>query len=331
MLAALLVVAAPGASAYAEQPSESCGYYNTYDWTTGVRGYINTTPVILEIENNLPDVCYRFGNTGGRLKVTYPAVTPGAPPQVVIPRLDSQSRACTTAAGNGIPGPHPAFNGAVDAYSFWFDSYKSASELWFCGELGPLKARVQLTTPSAPFPSIQRPQVMNEPDTAYGPIELPYLALNSHGGYCRSVHVSGQHTPLADLWARVQTAEYEAYEARLQLALKSTSYSQTLCFGVRLNGQLTSGKLEFNSGSPTPPDVYVFPSWLRCEGPDMKNVFTNDQTGLQLTRSDYDPATESIQVCVALADPSRPGQYLYRQRIMVQDKSTPPSVEFSRD
>jgi hypothetical protein len=59
---------------------------------------------------------------------------------------DLDSRACTTAPSNVLPGPHPVEQGEVLDTPFYLDAYYSMTDPgdrgWLCVEAGPIKQRV---------------------------------------------------------------------------------------------------------------------------------------------------------------------------------------------
>lgn len=151
-------------------------------------------------------VCYRakVGATdvAGRIDVRARAITER------LPFTDSNSRACSTTAGNQVPGPHP-IEGAIGPVDFLIDTFASATGVWVCLEAGDTKLRlvvpvsgldnplVDVTNDSGPAPP--QPTMSPQPGLpssrcyagTYGtPIEL---VNTDHGPEHLFVFAAGQH------------------------------------------------------------------------------------------------------------------------------------------
>lgn len=114
-------------------------------------------------------ICYRIkaGNqpeTAGRIDVNpNTEVNPG--PSV---KADTDSRACTTTAGNEMPTPHPIQQGTVAETPFYIDGYMSnfGTRTWLCVEVGAVKYRFLVNLTSG----INDPDVVLNSDNAPGAI-----------------------------------------------------------------------------------------------------------------------------------------------------------------
>jgi hypothetical protein len=80
---------------------------------------------------------------GGKFAITLPSGTlPG------VPYTDSNAGACTTTAGNQLPGAHPIESGALGDPSdptytqFLLDAYLGSTEAWVCVRAGAVQVRV---------------------------------------------------------------------------------------------------------------------------------------------------------------------------------------------
>lgn len=80
---------------------------------------------------------------GGRLEVTPtdpdPTIDPGESSE---PDLDSNSTACTTAAGNDAPGSRPLSQGGIGPLDYMVDAYVGDDEAWLCVQAGSQDNRV---------------------------------------------------------------------------------------------------------------------------------------------------------------------------------------------
>jgi hypothetical protein len=285
--------------------------------------------VILESENDFHNVCYRAGLQGGRVAVTNGGVslTPGGP-QVVPPRLDSQSHSCTDTAGNGMPGSHPALNGAIDAYDFWFDTYRSSSEVWLCAQFGSYHERLVFTAPSGGLPGVspQPPSVSQSQDTLATGFSIPTVG----GTYSNSSSCQGGTAVRpVDLWARAVSV---GADARLRVDLAQSGNKAYVCLATRVNGQAAGGRLTVGGGT-APPLAAIYPVTTdECLVAPFKPVFTNEQAKVQVMRTDYDAATATVSVCAQMAHPTIPNKYLFRQRIDIKTSGGAlPTVVFDRD
>lgn len=134
-------------------------------------------------------ICYRVkvGSTdnAGRIDVTLPSATAG------LPTRDANSRACESASGNLVPGPHPLEEGAVDELEFYVDSYASAEAAWVCLEVGAVKERVVV-----PLPAVGLPQVTVTRDS--DPSQ-PTATMTPEAGLPSSTCYEGDYGPATEL------------------------------------------------------------------------------------------------------------------------------------
>lgn len=103
-------------------------------------------------------LCFRVADSAGG------AITIGAPSgSLGVPSVDGDDAACTTAAGNSAPGPHPLADGAVLGQRVFVDLYRGNGEVWVCVGLGAQRFRLVV-----PVPGVGLPTVTYEPDPDLG-------------------------------------------------------------------------------------------------------------------------------------------------------------------
>jgi hypothetical protein len=148
-------------------PSEECDSPTA----TVADGYAGSgTYVRLRVQEAADEtwVCVRATN-GSSLELGGRFVIEGAS---AGPVLDGDSGACSTTAGNQVPGPRPTVEGALGDPSsppyvpFMLDSYAAGSDAWVCVEVGDFRQRVMV-------PGVQSPSVTFEPDDVPPPLPPP--------------------------------------------------------------------------------------------------------------------------------------------------------------
>src|SRR3712207_1075321 len=133
-IAAAAVLAAPGTASAAD--SDSCA-------TKVVRGYVGDVFTTVAFDTTTPDatrVCFRGAgkvvSQGGVFTITSANVGIG------VPRVDTDYAACSAAAGNEAPAPHPILNGTIAGQPVHVDTYRGGGEAWVCVRVGATMLRV---------------------------------------------------------------------------------------------------------------------------------------------------------------------------------------------
>ena len=123
---------------------------------------------------------------------------------------DSNSRACEGAPGNSVPTAHPIEQGGVGDLSFYLDAYANVpanlldgpAAAWLCLEVGSIKQRVIVNTPTATAPVIginDDPNPSPLQDTTPPPAGKPSSSCSA-GAYGPADELINTHTDTRDLF-----------------------------------------------------------------------------------------------------------------------------------
>lgn len=167
---------------YISVASDAC----TAPTLTVVDGYVGAVYERLRVEQLSPTlfmVCYRVDDEGLYYAGGSVMLTDNAP-FVSTPTVDSNAQACSTTAGNTVPGPHPAVAGTLLNAPLLIDSYASSDSLWFCLQYGSEQERLNVPVPGGGTPSAQYFLDDSEtpPAAAAPPSNYPSSTCQTSGG-----------------------------------------------------------------------------------------------------------------------------------------------------